>query len=264
MPKLAFLFLTIGPLFHEQYWENFFKGHEQCYTIYIHAKQDIPTTSPFKPFQLTETISTSWEHTIKAQQRLLQEALKDPDNQKFIFLSESTIPLRDFYTVYQRVFATEKSLFTYFPNPHQQPGDPRYFSRSLNCFPRKFRYKNWQWIILNRRHAYLMACDQKIIEYVALYQCDNELYAATFLSILGMLDQVESIDTTYVNWNRKNPPAAQQAYPFIFTDLHANDQLKNVLDAIDTGYLFARKFAAETDLSPLDCYLTYRKPVKTY
>jgi Core-2/I-Branching enzyme len=36
-PKLAFLFLTVGPLPFAPLWEMFFKGHEGLYSIYVHA-----------------------------------------------------------------------------------------------------------------------------------------------------------------------------------------------------------------------------------
>jgi hypothetical protein len=36
-PKVAFLFLTRGPLYHELLWQKFLQGHEDRYTIYVHA-----------------------------------------------------------------------------------------------------------------------------------------------------------------------------------------------------------------------------------
>lgn len=37
VPKLAFMFLTKGPLPFAPLWEMFFKGHEGLYSIYVHA-----------------------------------------------------------------------------------------------------------------------------------------------------------------------------------------------------------------------------------
>lgn len=37
VPKIAFMFLTKGPLPLSPLWERFFKGHEGLYSIYIHA-----------------------------------------------------------------------------------------------------------------------------------------------------------------------------------------------------------------------------------
>lgn len=37
VPKIAFMFLTKGPLPLAPLWERFFKGHEGLYSIYIHS-----------------------------------------------------------------------------------------------------------------------------------------------------------------------------------------------------------------------------------
>jgi hypothetical protein len=39
-PKVAFLFLTRGPLYHELLWQKFFQGHDDRYSIYVHASLD--------------------------------------------------------------------------------------------------------------------------------------------------------------------------------------------------------------------------------
>lgn len=37
VPKVAFLFLTRGPVLLAPLWEKFFKGHEGFYSIYVHS-----------------------------------------------------------------------------------------------------------------------------------------------------------------------------------------------------------------------------------
>lgn len=37
VPKVAFMFLTRGPLPLLPLWERFFKGYEQYYSIYVHT-----------------------------------------------------------------------------------------------------------------------------------------------------------------------------------------------------------------------------------
>lgn len=50
-PKVAFMFLTRGPLPMLPLWERFFKGHEQYFSIYIHAQPgfrlNVSEKSPF-------------------------------------------------------------------------------------------------------------------------------------------------------------------------------------------------------------------------
>lgn len=37
VPKIAFMFLTKGPVYLAPLWEMFFKGHEGLYSIYVHT-----------------------------------------------------------------------------------------------------------------------------------------------------------------------------------------------------------------------------------
>lgn len=51
VPKVAFMFLTRGPLPLLPLWERFFKGHEKLFSIYVHAipgyKLNVSSTSAF-------------------------------------------------------------------------------------------------------------------------------------------------------------------------------------------------------------------------
>jgi hypothetical protein len=42
-PKVAFMFLTVGPLPLAPLWEKFFRGHQELYSIYVHA---LPSYDP--------------------------------------------------------------------------------------------------------------------------------------------------------------------------------------------------------------------------
>lgn len=50
-PKIAFMFLTRGPLPLAPLWEKFFKGNERLYSIYVHSlpsyKSNFPPSSVF-------------------------------------------------------------------------------------------------------------------------------------------------------------------------------------------------------------------------
>lgn len=51
VPKIAFMFLTRGPLPMAPLWEKFFSGNERLYSIYVHSlptyKSDFPPSSVF-------------------------------------------------------------------------------------------------------------------------------------------------------------------------------------------------------------------------
>lgn len=270
MLKIAFLFLTIADVYHEHYWQDFFKYHEPQYSVYIHSKEPLSENSFFKSHEIESKISTTWENTMKAQIELLREALKDPCNDKFIFVSESTIPLQDFDTIYESLIARDKSIFSFCPNPHQDPQRVGTFwgyhnyqpKRILYPIPARLQYRNSQWVILSRKHAQLMVDDTKYIEMITRHICDQEHYPSTFLAIKGLLDEVANCQTTYDDWIITSSPA----HPFTFTDLTEEKQIKPLIKAIQGGlysnpnmYFFARKFEKDCDLSPLDTYLSYRQ-----
>ncbi|CAL5429254.1 unnamed protein product [Camellia sinensis] len=56
VPKIAFMFLTKGPLPLAQLWERFFKGHQGLYSIYIHSlpsyQVEFPSSSVFYKRQI--------------------------------------------------------------------------------------------------------------------------------------------------------------------------------------------------------------------
>lgn len=269
MFKIALLFLTISSIYHEAYWNDFLRGNENRYSIYIHAKESFEDDSSFKKYEIKNKIETMWTNSMKAQIELLREALKDPDNQKFIFLSESTIPLQDFNTVYETVMATDKSIFSFCSNVHQDKTRAGTFwgyhnyqpSHILHPIPASLQYKNPQWVILNRKHAQLMVEDTKYIEIISEYICDNEHYPSTFLAIKGLLGEVKNLQTTYDDWIK----TSSGCHPYTFTNLEDEDELAVVVKAIKGGlysnpnkYLFGRKFAKDCVMKPLDKYLTYK------
>lgn len=50
-PKVAFMFLTVGPLPLAPLWEKFFKGHEELYSIYVHSLPEYePNEQPSSVF----------------------------------------------------------------------------------------------------------------------------------------------------------------------------------------------------------------------
>lgn len=46
VPKVAFMFLTKGPLPLAPLWERFFKGHQGFYSIYVHAHPSFNDSTP--------------------------------------------------------------------------------------------------------------------------------------------------------------------------------------------------------------------------
>ncbi len=109
LARIALLFLTRAELLHEQRWLDFLAGHEDRYSIYAHPKESI-SRSLIAPHVIAARAETSWEHLVRAERELLRAALQDPRNAKFVFLSETTVPLRSFEVVQQRLLETPQQL----------------------------------------------------------------------------------------------------------------------------------------------------------
>lgn len=238
--KIAFLFLVINSLFHESIWINFFKGHEQEYSLYVHSKEPLKAESWLNNCTPVPTQDTDWARTMKAQIALWREALKDPDNQKFILISESTLPLVPFDEV-KNVLATPKSIFWYTKNFHSAPHNIYYEPRrSMPGIDQKEQYKNYQWIILNRHHAQLLVdtFDESLLPEFF----DQEHYPSTILAKhINLNAEVVPRDLTYACWD--HPNAIIHVHPYTFIDI-SNPLEKCVLKITrDEHFYFARKFA---------------------
>ena len=190
--KIAFLFLTITEINHEQIWLDFLKGNEDKYSLYIHSKQDFKRTSPFKKYEMPIKVPTVWEKIANAQIALLKEALKDPLNEKFVYLSESTIPVKSFDSVYTKLMSQSESFMWYTKNPHT--------SRTFKPLTPESIYKNWTWCVLNRKHAQLMVDDNEYLPIMSQRPFDCEHYPSTFLHAKELQHEIINEDLTYNLW----------------------------------------------------------------
>ncbi|KAA3471603.1 RNA polymerase sigma factor for flagellar operon [Gossypium australe] len=93
-PKIAFMFLTPGSLPFEKLWDMFFRGNEGRFSVYIHASKEKPVhVSPYFLNREIHSSPVTWGafSMVDAERRLLAYALKDPDNQHFVLLSDSFV-----------------------------------------------------------------------------------------------------------------------------------------------------------------------------
>jgi len=239
-PKIAFLFLTIGNIFHESVWIKYFEGYQAYYSLYVHSKNELDSYSFFASSTIQEKVPTTWTNTMKAQIALLKEALKDPANEKFVFLSESTIPLSTFENTYVKLLRHPHSEFNYRKNPHSN----RKFGGLSNI------YKNSQWIILNRKHAQLIVDDEKYIKIFVHNPHDQEHYPSTFLAHHNLLSEIVNNRTTLVIWGKKGA-----YHPHLFKNLDTDPYFIKILEAFDEKILFARKFSQSCNLGRLHFYM---------
>ncbi|KAI3786708.1 hypothetical protein L1987_40601 [Smallanthus sonchifolius] len=106
MPKIAFMFLTRGPLPLLPLWERFFEGQDATkYSIYVHThpgfELGVSISSVFYNRQIpSQAVEWGTVSLVDAERRLLGNALLDFSNERFVLLSESCIPIYNFSTIW--------------------------------------------------------------------------------------------------------------------------------------------------------------------
>ncbi|KAI3967657.1 hypothetical protein MKX01_039567 [Papaver californicum] len=260
VPKIAFMFLTRGPLPLSPLWEKFLKGHEELYSIFIHSlpsyRDDFRLDSPFYGRQIPSKL-TEWG-TISlcdAERRLLANALLDMSNERFVLVSESCIPIHNFTVVYQYLMESKHSFIQIVDDPGQY-GRGRYnHSMAPDITLEQWR-KGSQWFEVNRQLAI------NIVEDITFYPLFNEFckpdcyvdehYFPTMLQV-QVPHLLANRSVTWVDWSRGGAHPAR----FGKSDI-TEDFLKRMLDSScfyndepsNVCQLFARKFAPNA-LEPL-------------
>ncbi|XP_078176482.1 glycosyltransferase BC10-like isoform X3 [Carex rostrata] len=239
-PKIAFMFLTPGSLPFERLWEKFF--------------QVVWGTSSM----------------VDAEKRLLANALQDPDNQHFVLLSDSCVPLHNFDYVYQFLLGTNISFVDCFedPGPH---GNGRYSEHMLPEVEKKDWRKGAQWFTVKRQHAVLILTDSlyynKFKHYCKPGEGKNCYADEHYLpTLFNMVDPngIANWSVTHVDWSEgKWHPKAYRAADVTFELLKNISSIDHSIHVTSNAhkqvqqkpclwngmkrpcYLFARKFYPE-------------------
>lgn len=260
--KIAFMFLTKGPLPMAPLWEKFFKGHEKLYSIYVHSlpsySPDFPPSSVFYKRQIPSQVA-EWGmmSMCDAERRLLANALLDISNEWFILLSESCIPLQNLSIVYLYISRSRYSFIGAFDEPGPY-GRGRYDENMAPEINMSDWRKGSQWFEINRELAVRIVEDTtyypKLKEFCVPHKCYvDEHYFQTMLTI-NTPHLLANRSLTYVDWSRGG------AHPATFGKNDIKEEFfKKILQEQTCLYnnqpsslcfLFARKFAPNA-LRPL-------------
>eukprot|EP01018_Ginkgo_biloba_P029962 Gb_25831 [translate_table: standard] len=261
VPKIAFMFLTRGPLPLMPLWDKFFQEHHGLYSVFVHAlpsyKLRAPSTSPFHGRQIpSQDVSWGEPSMGDAERRLLANALLDFSNERFVLLSESCIPVFNFSTVYDYLMNSQESFVNVFDDPGYT-GRGRYNEDMKPDITIEQWRKGSQWFEVDRRLALHIISDTKyysIFKAACLPPCYlDEHYLPTFVSMqFGFMNSARSL--TWVDWSRGGPHPAT----FGMEDI-TEEFMRSIRDGNTCTYhnqttnlcvLFARKFS-QSALEPL-------------
>ncbi|KAG4968384.1 hypothetical protein AAZX31_12G154900 [Glycine max] len=254
VPKVAFMFLTRGPLPMLPLWERFFHGHSSLFSIYIHAPPrytlNISHSSPFYLRNIpSQDVSWGTFTLADAERRLLANALLDFSNERFLLLSETCIPVYDFPTVYRYLTHSSLSFVESYDEPTRY-GRGRYSRHMLPHIHLRHWRKGSQWFELNRSLAVYIVSDTKYYSLFRKYckpACyPDEHYIPTFLHMFhGSLNSNRTV--TWVDWSMLGPhPAtfgrANITAAFLQSIRNNGSLCPYNSEMTSICYLFARKF----------------------
>ncbi|GAB4820324.1 hypothetical protein N2152v2_007370 [Parachlorella kessleri] len=223
------------------------------FTFYIHAAPDVPGFNASSMFAGSliphRTHARRQEHSlIDAERLLLAEALRDPLNQRFLLLSDTTLPLYGPALVYQQAMAETLSRMdacTYHP---EIPGNLDRWDAGMEG--PHFKMHHWRktsmWFSMPRKHAEVIAreveinaafqqfCKKRLVHPLtnSTASCSScEHYPAIVMAVLGLEHETtcNGDGNTYVDWNID----IKYGHPRTFKNKDVNDSLVAVAR---TGY----------------------------
>jgi hypothetical protein len=242
--KVAFLFLTRGEHNNVGVWEKFFENVDNnLYKILIHPKEPSELKSPlWSNSSILRPIPTAWGTVslVRATLYLLQMAFSDPTIKKFILLSESCLPTKNFKNIYDTIkLEHDKSRlsWTFGKNIDRYNLIKSYISH----IPIHNWAKQSQWMCLDRKHVnifFIPMFQHKIQQYLNDFKyCpapDEHFFINFFLHEARVnINEFINHPITFVDWN------VNSKHPKLFAFLP-----KDVIEMCRANkILFARKFA---------------------
>ncbi|MED6180412.1 hypothetical protein PIB30_010043 [Stylosanthes scabra] len=258
-PKVAFMFLTRGPLYLGPLWERFFKGNQGLYSIFIHSHpsfnaSSVPKTSVFFGRRIPSK-GVRWGdfNMVDAERRLLANALLDFSNQRFVLLSETCIPLFNFSTIYRYLLNSSKTFVEAY-DLAGPAGRGRYSPKMRPLIkPSQWR-KGSQWFQIDRALALEVISDR---QYYPLFKkhcryggcIGDEHYLPTLVSIKFWRRNANRT-LTWVDWSKggSHPSRYMRSdvtVPFLNRLRHATRCRYNG-KSTNVCHLFARKFMPQS------------------
>lgn len=210
-PTIAICVVIVDELYHEAIWRDWIEQSAQAQAnydarLFIHAKFPERITSGWvKPFVLPETFRPEWNspEVIRAMLAALGRALADDACGRFVFATESCIPIYSLEATGQALFAEDASWLNAFDAGKTQWETGACFrSVDAGMVPERAVWKAIPgWIMLIRRHAAeicnLQACvgDDLVRAWGpggpwregSGVWAPEEVFFATMLSLLGYL-----------------------------------------------------------------------------
>jgi len=162
MPRIYFLFLAVDKVSNFGVWKSFFSAAPaERYRALIHCKGAACKlfASESKLLKLVPTVDSSYcADLVSPMNQLLAVALRDDPGSanpadKFVFVSDSTLPAKPFQHVYDTLISRTGSDFCMFPAKDWADSPVKLFKNGEAGHGHELAVKTHQWMVLSRPHS---------------------------------------------------------------------------------------------------------------
>lgn len=240
---VALLFLTRGDLNYPKIWRKWMNDAHERITIYAHAKSpENVKTSWLAESLIGDYVETSYgtASIIAAELALLRAAVANKQNQFFILVSESCLPVKPLSKLLAVLEKDGRSRLI-MSGPSQQAEANASKASRMREIAGEQTLSHSQWWILNREAAELI-CREPMLEMFARAVAPDEMWPGTPLNLLGypIAERFVPLNPTWVKWL----PTAEDPLPPSPATWDWDTLPTGMRLEIETGgWFFARKFS---------------------
>mmetsp|Transcript_68296 Transcript_68296/g.153023 ORF Transcript_68296/g.153023 Transcript_68296/m.153023 type:complete len:509 (-) Transcript_68296:127-1653(-) len=162
-PQLFFLFMVYVKINNEEVWDRFFSPAVRGvdYQALVHCKSEASCKANIKSlhrFEIISSVETRYcFNLVNGMNALLKAALlragKGASSDKFIFVSDSTLPVKPFHYMHSRLTSDSNSDFCIFPRNEWAEVSETYLNSPRRTSVTRVAVKHHQWVVLSRAHA---------------------------------------------------------------------------------------------------------------
>ncbi|XP_043724196.1 glycosyltransferase BC10-like isoform X3 [Telopea speciosissima] len=253
-PKIAFLFIARNRLPLDSVWDSFFQ------------------------------VDWGEASMIQAERILLKNALMDPFNERFVFLSDSCLPLYSFSYTYDYIMSTPNSFVD---SSFADTKEGRYNPKMHPVIPVHNWRKGSQWVVLTRKHAEVVVEDDLVypvfqqhcrrkslpefwrdhplpVDGSKEHNCiPDEHYVQTLLAQKGLEEEITRRTLTHTSWDLPSSKVRERRgwHPVTYKMSDATPAVIQSIKDIDNIYYEteSRREWCSSKGKPARCFLFARK-----
>jgi len=242
--KLALCFLTYDTLSQPALWQRLIEANKNIINVYIHNKTNIYNDEyDLKKYCIPNRVETKWGDIslVQATMCLFEEAFKNQENEYFILLSDTCIPLHNIQTIYNEIDSIGQSILCSLDVKKDLKRfhtfqDPTFFSKEEFA-------KQMQWMCLKRKDVVFFLKNDFTPIFGPAFWIPDEHYFIIIMNKYNIPFYNKRI--TYDNWVEKSDNIVDyKPFPKTYSSL-SNEQVQKILKE---NTFFMRKVAKEAVL----------------